>query len=142
MGMPKWEYPGCTHMKIKMGPKWDQHGNAQVGMPMLVPIGFPGQNVVGPNWATHMGPMWAILFSNWTWDPLGSEVGPSWKIERGSQLGPTCITHGQAHSGPMWARRTKHSGSHLGCPSGSHFAAHFGPNWVPCGIPVVVTLDR
>ena len=66
-------------------------------------------------------------------------MGSSWKIVRGSQLGPTCITHGQTHLGPMWAPRTKRSGSHLGCPSGTHLAAHLGPKWGPCGIPVGVT---
>ena len=71
-----------------------------------------------------------------TWDPLRSEVGSSWKIVRGSQLGPTCITHGKTHLGPMWAPRTKHSGSHLGCPCGTHLAAHLGPKWGPYGIPV------
>ena len=86
-----------------MGPNWDQHGNAQVGVPKCVPCGPIGQNVVGPTWAPHMGPMWATSLSIETWDPLGSEVGSSWKIVHGS---------------------------HLGCPSGTHFAAHLG---IPVG---------
>ena len=72
-------------------------------------------------------------FQMQTWDPLGSEVGSTWQIEHGYQVGPT---YGQAHSGPMWAPQTKRSGPHLGSQSGSHFAAHLGPKWVPCGIPV------
>ena len=127
MGMPKWECPAVSQVKIKMGPNWDQHGNAQVGVPKCVPS-------VLPTWDQCGQPH----FQFETWDPLGSEVGSSWKIVRGSQLGPTCITHGQTYLGPMWAPRTKRSGSHLGCPSGTHLAAHLGPKWGPCGIPVGV----
>ena len=72
MGMPKWEYPGCTHMKIKIGPKWDQHGNAQVGMPRCIPHekrcgSHGGTNMGMPKWAcpsvshvkNYVGPIWA-----------------------------------------------------------------------------------
>ena len=99
MRMPKWECPDVSQVKIKMGPNWDQHGNAQVGVPKWF------------TWDQCRQPHLQIE----TWDPLGSEVGSSWKIVCGSQLGPTCITQGQTHLGPMWAPRTK--------------------QWVPLGLP-------
>ena len=64
MGLPKWEFPDVSQVKKKMGPNWDQHGNAQVGVPKCVPCGPLRQNVVGPTLAPHMGPMWAIPLSN------------------------------------------------------------------------------
>ena len=72
MGMPKWECPSASHVKKDVGPKWDQHGNAQVGKPILAPSGPAGQNIVGPNWAAHMGPMWATPLSN-------GDMGPTWE---------------------------------------------------------------
>ena len=170
MGIPKWECPGVSHVKIKMGPNWDQHGNAQVGskdgsqffspekihilsQDNLTQIRWIGLKKIrsngsqlGPTWECPSGsaqvcPMWAHQtkcsgshlgssplaqcgqphFQIETWDPLGSEVGSSWKIVSGSQFGPTCITHGQTHLGPMWAPRTKRS------PSGTQV----GPTWQP-----------
>ena len=50
MGMPKWECLLGSHMKIKMGPSWDLHGNAKVRMPRCVPCENKDESQLGPTW--------------------------------------------------------------------------------------------
>ena len=75
MGMPKWESHGTSQMKIKVGPTWDQHGHAQVGMPRCVPSENKSGSQLGPYWAcpgmsqikikwrhgTHLGVKWVAV---------------------------------------------------------------------------------
>ena len=117
MRMPKWECPSGSHAKIKMGPNWDQHGNAKVGAPKCVPLGLP-------TWDQCGQPHFQIE----TWDPLGNEVGSSWKIVRWSQLGPTYIKHGQTHIGPCGP-----AGQNVVGPT---WAAHVGPTTQPTWAPM------
>ena len=55
MGLHKWEYPGVSHMKIKMGPNWDLHGIAQVEMPRCVPCENKDGSQLGPTWNCPSG---------------------------------------------------------------------------------------
>ena len=42
-------------MKIKMGPNWDLHGIAQVGMPRCVPCKNKDGSQLGPTWDCPSG---------------------------------------------------------------------------------------
>ena len=50
MGMPKRECPCVSHIKKDVGPNWDQHGNAQLGVPKCIPYENKYGSQVGPIW--------------------------------------------------------------------------------------------
>ena len=97
MGVPKWKCPSVLHVKIKVGPNWDQHGNAQVGIPRL----YLYENKDG----SRMGPTWKYPSGNATLDPLGAQVGckvgPTWAARVGLTTFCPVGPHGAAVGLPM-----------------------------------------
>ena len=85
MGMPKWECPGVPHVKIKMGPNWDQHGNAHVRMPRCVPCENKDGSQLGPLGIAQVGMSRCVPCEN----EYGSQLGPTWDCPSGNaQLCP------------------------------------------------------
>ena len=82
MGLPKWECPGVSHMKIKMGPNWDLHGIAQVGMPGCV----PNENKVGPNWDQHGHAKEGMPRCDPCENKDGSQLGTTWACLSGKAM--------------------------------------------------------
>ena len=104
MGLPKWECPGVSHMKMNMGPNWDLLGIAQVGMLRCAPCENKDGSQLGPTWECPSGsaqvcPMWACqtkCSGSHLGSPHGTNVGnPTFNLRHGTHLGVKWVLVGK-----------------------------------------------